>query len=79
MSKVTKIKLTPEEMHDKVFEGLCDLAEKYQELGIAHMVYIGISFFTQMAVDCAPSEKEGKSMVKDVIKTTTKDEEFKYE
>ena len=65
--KVEK-ELTKKEMHDKVFEGLLDLTEKYQKLGIVHMVYMGINFFTQMAVDCAPSSKEGKTMVKDVIK-----------
>ena len=70
--KVEK-KLTHEEMHTKVFDGLCDLSEQYQELGIVHMVYIGINFFTQMAVDCAPSSKLGKAMVRDVIKEVKKD------
>lgn len=70
--KVEK-KLIQKDMHDKVFLGLCDLTEKYQELGVVHMIYIGISFFTQMAVDCAPSSKLGKAMVRDVIKEVKKD------
>lgn len=70
--KVEK-KLTHEEMHHKVFEGLLDLSEKYQQLGIVHMVYIGISFFTQMAVDCAPSKKEGIATVNEIISFVKKD------
>ena len=66
-------KLTPAEMHDKVFLGLLALTEKYQELGIVHMIYIGIEFYTKMAVDCAPSPKIGKAMVKDIIKKVKKD------
>jgi len=63
-----------EKLHNRLFEDLLDLTEDYQELGTQHLVWVGISFFTQMALDCAPmNEKQTKKFVKDIITQTKKE------
>ena len=63
-----------EKLHNRLFEDLLDLTEDYQELGTQHLVWVDISFFTQMALDCAPmTEKQTKKFVKDIITQTKKE------
>lgn len=62
-----------EKKHDEFFYDLCDITEKAQDLGVPHMVYVGIQFFTQMALDCAPSVKDGKDLIKDAMKSVKKE------
>jgi len=63
--------------HDKLrtelYKDLLDLTEKAQDLGVQELVWFGISFFTQMALDCAPSVKAGRHLVKEAAKTVRKD------
>tara|TARA_R110001606_G_scaffold381882_1_gene543353 strand:- start:34 stop:261 length:228 start_codon:yes stop_codon:yes gene_type:complete len=73
MTTKAKKELILKEMHNKLLLGLCDLTDKYQELGVVHMIYIGIDFYTKMAVDSAPSEKEGKEIVNEIIDLVRKD------
>jgi len=73
MTTKAKKELILKKIHDELFFGLCDLTEKYEELGVVHMIYIGIEFYTKMAVDCAPSEKEGKEIVNEIIDLVKKD------
>ena len=63
--------------HDKLrtelYKDLLDLTEKAQDLGVQELVWFGISFFTQIALDCAPSVKAGRYLVKEATKTVRKD------
>tara|TARA_R100001244_G_scaffold117927_1_gene87737 strand:- start:1052 stop:1270 length:219 start_codon:yes stop_codon:yes gene_type:complete len=70
MSKTKK-----EQAHDKFFYDLCDAAESAAEGGIEvpHAVFVGIQFFTQMALDCAPSVKDGRDLIKDAMKGVKKE------
>ena len=70
MSKAKK-----EQAHDQFFYDLCDATEKAAEggIGIPHAVFVGIQFFTQMALDCAPNTKEAKDLIKDAMKSAKKE------
>jgi len=68
------MKKAKEKINDELFYDLCDVTEKAQDLGVPHVVYVGIQFFTQMALDCAPNKKEAKELIKDAIKNVKKEE-----
>ena len=40
------------------------------------MVWHGISFFTQMAVDCGPTVADGRRLVRDASKSVKKNKDF---
>jgi len=65
MSKTKK-----EQAHEKFFYDLLDASENAAEggLDVPHAVFVGIQFFTQMALDCAPNKKEAKDLIKDAMK-----------
>ena len=63
MTKKTK----QEKAYDQFYYDLCDVTDKAENLSVPYIVYLGIGFFTQMAVDFAPNEKEGKKMVRDLV------------
>lgn len=62
-----------DELRTELYKDLIDLTEKAQDLGVPELVWFGISFFTQMALDCAPSVKEARHLVKEAAKTVRKD------
>tara|TARA_R100000935_G_C2835861_1_gene168034 strand:- start:1823 stop:2038 length:216 start_codon:yes stop_codon:yes gene_type:complete len=62
-----------DELRAELYEDLLDLTEKAQDLGVPEVVWFGITFFTQVALDCAPSVKEGRHLVKEAVKTVRKD------
>ena len=65
-----------EAVHNKLFFDLCNITEESKILGIPHIVYMGIQFFTQMAIDCAPNKKEALELINDTVKEViSKDKE----
>tara|TARA_R110000796_G_scaffold51800_2_gene122217 strand:+ start:2274 stop:2489 length:216 start_codon:yes stop_codon:yes gene_type:complete len=62
-----------DELRTELYKDLLDLTEKAQDLGAPELIWLGISFFTQMALDCAPSVKEGRHLVKEAAKTVRKE------
>ena len=60
------------ELHNKFFNGLLDLIDEVQELGTHHVIYFGIQTFTQVAVDCAPTLKDARDVIKAAIKSVKK-------
>jgi hypothetical protein len=69
MSKKDKIR-------ERLFEDLLDTVQDAQRLDVQEVVWHGICFFTQMAVDCAPTEADGKKLVRDASKSVKKDKDF---
>ena len=43
--------------HDQFFYDLCDATENaaMENLDVPHVVFVGIQYFTQLALDCAPN------------------------
>ena len=60
-------KTKEEQAYDKFYYDLCDVTDDAENLSVPYIVYLGIGFFTQMAVDFAPTEKEGKKMVRELV------------
>ena len=75
MAKTKKI--DKEKTHEDLWLDLLTVTEEAQELGVPHIVYVGIQFFTQMALDCAPDEQEAYGMILTAIKDTKKSKEDK--
>ena len=69
MSKKDKIR-------ERLFEDLLDTVQDAQRLGVQEVVWHGISFFTQMAIDCAPTVADGRRLVRDASKSVKKDKGF---
>jgi len=70
MSKTKK-----EQVHDQFFYDLCDATEKaaMENISVPHLVFVGIQYFTQLALDCAPNTKEAKDLIKDAMKSVKKE------
>ena len=62
-------------LHENLTEDLFDATEKSQDLGVPHIAYLGISFFTKMVICCAPSEEEALDLVKEIVSDTFKDQQ----
>lgn len=62
-----------ENLHNEFGMGLCDLTEKAEDLGVIHIAHVGIAFFTQMALDCAPTLKDGRKLVRETIRTVKRE------
>ena len=73
---MAKPKINDEEILDQLWFDLLDATEKAQELGIPHVVHLGIQFFTRMALDCAPDEVEGLGIVMDSVRHTKSTDEL---
>ena len=73
---MAKPKINKEEIHDQLWFDLLDVTEKAQELGIPHVVHLGIQFFTRMALDCAPDEVEALGIVMEAVKVTKSTDEL---
>ena len=73
---MAKPEINREEIHDQLWFDLLDVTEKAQELGIPHVVHLGIQFFTRMALDCAPDEVEGLGIVMDSVRHTKSTDEL---
>ena len=63
-----------EQAQNQFFSDLLEVAENGARggLNVPHAVFVGIEFFAQMALDCAPNTKEGKKLIKDAIKYALK-------
>jgi len=66
----------PDKIRQRLYEDLLDATENAQKLGVQELVWFGISFFTQMAIDCAPTVREGRKLVREASKTVTKTQEL---
>ncbi len=62
-----------DKLRARLYEDLLDATENAQNLGVPELVWFGISFFTQMALDCAPSVKDGRKLVKDATSSVRKE------
>jgi len=62
--------------HDQFFYDLCDATENaaMENLDVPHVVFVGIQYFTQLALDCAPNNKQAKELIKDAMKSAKKEE-----
>lgn len=65
-----------DKIRERLFEDLLDITEDAQRLGVQEVVWHGISFFTQMAVDCAPTVADGRRLVRDASKSVKKNKDF---
>lgn len=65
-----------DKIRERLFEDLLDTVQDAQRLDVQEVVWHGICFFTQMAVDCAPTEADGKKLVRDASKSVKKDKDF---
>jgi len=65
-----------DKLRKRLYEDLLDATENAQTLGVPELVWFGISFFTQMAIDCAPTVKAGRKLVQDATKTIKKNMEL---
>tara|TARA_R100001015_G_C4581042_1_gene137556 strand:+ start:587 stop:853 length:267 start_codon:yes stop_codon:yes gene_type:complete len=73
---MAKPEINEEEIHDQLWFDLLDATEKAGELGIPHVVHLGIQFFTRMALDCAPDEVEALGIVMEAVKVTKSTDEL---
>jgi len=74
MKKVKKI--NEEELYDKFYYQLLDTLQKAdKELPVPYIIYAGISTFTQLAVDFAPTEKDGKSWVRGIVNKAKREQD----
>ena len=64
-----------EDAHNKLFFNLCNATKESEILDVPHIVYMGIQFFAQMAVDCAPNKEEALELINSVVKDVIKDKE----
>ena len=62
-----------DKIREQLFDGLLDVTEKAQDLGITQVVWMGITFFTQMAIDCAPSVTDARHLISQATKSVKKD------
>ena len=63
-----------ETIHNLYGEGLLSISGlAAKSLDVPHVVYVGVQFFTQMAVDCAPSEEEGIKVIHEAIENFMKE------
>tara|TARA_R100000781_G_scaffold112173_1_gene79192 strand:- start:693 stop:908 length:216 start_codon:yes stop_codon:yes gene_type:complete len=69
MNKPTK---EQEVMHDNFFEGLIGVSKRAEDLGSQHLIYFGLQFFIQMAVDNAPNEEEVDAIIEMAISSVDK-------
>ena len=65
-----------DKIRERLFEDLLDAVQDAQRLDVQEVVWHGICFFTQMAVDCAPTEADGKKLVREASKSVKKDKDF---
>jgi len=65
-----------DKIRERLFEDLLDTVQDAQRLDVQEVVWHGICFFTQMAVDCAPTEADGKKLVREASKSVKKDKDF---
>jgi len=61
-----------DKLRTRLIEDLVDVTEDASRLGVPDIVWQGICFFTQMAIDCAPTVAEGRKLVKDAAKAVRK-------
>lgn len=65
-----------DKIRERLFEDLLDITEDAQRLDVQEVVWLGISFFTQMAVDCAPTVADGRKLVREASKSVKRDKGF---
>ena len=65
-----------DKIRERLFEDLLDTVQDAQRLDVQEVVWHGISFFTQMAIDCAPTVADGRRLVREASKSVKKDKDF---
>ena len=73
MSK-KKIKIDEEKLYREFHLEILDAVEKAEPLGTPVIAHAGLRFFTQMALDCAPSEIDGLGFVLENIRDVRRNE-----
>lgn len=73
---MAKPKINEEKLYREFHLDICDAVEKAGPLGTPMIAHAGLRFFTQMALDCAPSEIDGLGFVLENIRDVRRDEEF---
>jgi len=71
---MAKPKINEEKLYSELNLELLDAIEKAEPLGTPMIAHAGLSLFTQMALDCAPSEISGLGFVLDTIRDVRRDE-----
>ena len=65
-----------DKIRERLFEDVLDTVEDAQRLDVQEVVWHGICFFPQMAIDCAPTVADGRRLVRDASKSVKKDKGF---
>jgi len=73
---MAKPKINEEKLYDEFHLEIIDAIEKAEPLGTPMIAHAGLRLFTQMALDCAPSEIDGLGFVLENIRDVRRDEEF---
>ena len=73
---MAKPKINEEDIYNKFNLELLDAIEKADPIGAPMIAHAGLRLFTQMALDCAPSEIIGLGVVLDTIRDVKRDDEF---
>ena len=73
---MAKPKINEEKLYNDFNLELLDAIEKAEPLGTPMIAHAGLRFFTQMALDCAPSEIDGLGFVLETIRDVRRDEEY---
>jgi|TARA_R110001599_G_scaffold331133_1_gene545793 hypothetical protein len=68
-----KQEIKEDKIRTQLYVDLVAATEKAKALGVQEIVWFGITLFTQIALDCAPSVKAGRYLVKEAAKTVRKD------
>ena len=71
---MAKPKINEEKLYSEFNLELLDAIEKAEPLGTPMIAHAGLSLFTQMALDCAPSEIDGLGFVLENIRDVRRDE-----
>jgi len=57
-----------EKAHNKFYENLDkNYGKAHEQLGNEHIVYLGVHFFAQVAMQTAPDEEEARALMQDAI------------
>ena len=69
-------KINEEKLYDDFNNALFDAIEDAELLGTPLVAHTGLRLFTQMALDCAPSEIDGLGFVLETIRDVRRNEEY---
>ena len=62
-----------DEIREQLFDDLINAIENAKDLDVQEVIWHGISFFTQMAIDCAPSVTTARRLINEASKSIKKE------